>query len=239
MLGKRPEYTLPLSEEERASNAERRTVQEQGDDTNDAVNLPPLPERQAEPENNSGMPAPLPAEEAPAPMPHQGPLPPLPPPAPADGDASVAAGGERAEEPAQGANGNENGNINQNIVQPGYFVQNDIMDEGVRLVGKFQHGTITDEQIAGPGTRSGRGKVKVLLFARCPLGGHFATGASDGNCRIWEDLDDPDVETVDARYCKSSFDWMGDVVASKERRRSGEFVPCQRLSNWCTIFISS
>jgi hypothetical protein len=234
VVGKRPEYTLPLTQEEKASNVvDLRTEQEHSNETNQAVNLPPIPERQDQPaENDSELPAaplpnpppappaeaaelappappPLPASEAS--LPDQAPLAPLPLP--------VAAGDGAAE--AQGDGANQEGNDNNNILQPGIFVQNDTMDEGVKLVSKFQHGTVAEEQQMG--TRSGRGKVKVLLFARCPIGGHFATGASDGTCRIWEDIDDPDVETVDERFCNSPYDWLGDGGSSKERRRSGTF----------------
>lgn len=238
IVGKRPEYTLPLTEVERASSAQLRTAQEQVVEANQGVNLPPIPERQNIPPGNNGAAesAARPADDQATARPEQAgglevqaPLPPLP----------VAAANIGN---AQGEAANANGEANDNIVQPGYFVHNDIMDEGVRLVAKFQHGTVTEDQIAGPGTRSGRGKVKVLLFARCPLGGHFATGASDGTCRIWEDVDDQDVETLDSRLSKNSYEWIGDTgTSSKERRRSGtcdlSYSLCARSGNAQTLLL--
>jgi len=81
-------------------------------------------------------------------------------------------------------------NIAENIV-PGAFIANNNLDEGVRIVAKLQHGEPADAHAVGPGTRSRRKDVKVICVARCPLGGHFATGSDDGQCRIWLDEDDP------------------------------------------------
>ena len=79
--------------------------------------------------------------------------------------------------------------------------------------------------MAGPGTRSRRAAVKVHSLALCPLGGHFATGATDGICRIWEKIEDGDVELVDSRTTKSAFDWSGEGSAptdEAQKRRSGK-----------------
>lgn len=85
-------------------------------------------------------------------------------------------------------------NINEN---PGAFVANDLIDEGVRVVAKLQHGEI--RQDTGPGTRSRLKQVKVICVARCPLGSHFATGSDDGLCRVWEDEDDERLVLIDNR----------------------------------------
>jgi WD40 repeat protein len=82
----------------------------------------------------------------------------------------------------------------------GDFVANDILDEGVLLIAKLPHGTTLEEQRqgeGGPETRSRRIAVKVICVARCPHGGHFATGSDDGICRIWQEEDNPDVEAAD------------------------------------------
>lgn len=81
--------------------------------------------------------------------------------------------------------------------QPGRFVANDRIDEGVRLIAKLQHGASLDERALAPGTRSRRAAVKVICVARCPYGGHFATGSDDGICRIWKDEDDGLSERID------------------------------------------
>lgn len=113
-------------------------------------------------------------------------LPPLPAAAAAVAAPPVAAGqGEAA------------GQGNQNEINPGAFVANATIDEGVKLLAKLQHGAVLDEQANGPGTRSRRAAVKVICVARCPHGGHFATGSDDGVCRVWQDEDDPAVESSD------------------------------------------
>lgn len=169
----------------------------------DHVPLQPLPAA----ENNPPVDAPLGA------LPDQAPLQPLPQPPSA---ANNAAGDGVA--PA-----------NQQIIaddaaaHDGTFVANDNIDEGVKLLAKFQHGVSSEDRSAapGPGTRS-RKAVRVICVSRCPLGGHFATGADDGICRLWEDSEDVDVEIVDSRSCNAAFAWMGGKDASRDiaRRRS-------------------
>ena len=84
--------------------------------------------------------------------------------------------------------------------EPGAFVANDNLDEGVRIIAKHQHGERADTHAVGPGTRSRRKDVQVICVARCPLGGHFATGSDDGQCRVWLDEDDVRLSTIDARF---------------------------------------
>jgi WD40 repeat protein len=80
----------------------------------------------------------------------------------------------------------------------GRFVANALLDNGVKLVTKFQHGATVEERMGGPGTRTRRSAVKVICVARCPVGGHFATGSDDGICRVWLDEDDSLVDQVDS-----------------------------------------
>eukprot|EP00571_Detonula_confervacea_P009850 CAMPEP_0172301324 /NCGR_PEP_ID=MMETSP1058-20130122/3238_1 /TAXON_ID=83371 /ORGANISM="Detonula confervacea, Strain CCMP 353" /LENGTH=2176 /DNA_ID=CAMNT_0013011391 /DNA_START=239 /DNA_END=6769 /DNA_ORIENTATION=- len=75
----------------------------------------------------------------------------------------------------------------------GEFVANDRIDESVTLVAQLQHGTLLEESV----TRTGKKKVKVMCIARCPIGGHFATGSDDGLGRVWADDDDWSVEKHD------------------------------------------
>jgi len=91
--------------------------------------------------------------------------------------------------------------LDNQIAQPGNFVPNDAIDEGVMLLSKLHHGDNRDGvNLAGPGTRSRRERVQVICVARCPHGGHFATGSSDGVCRVWSDEDDPAVKFVDDTF---------------------------------------
>jgi len=71
-------------------------------------------------------------------------------------------------------------------------------DEGVRLLSKLQHGEAANSLFQGPGTRARRKAVKVICLARCPIGGHFATGSDDGIGRIWEDFEDRRLIELDA-----------------------------------------
>lgn len=85
---------------------------------------------------------------------------------------------------------------------PGSFVLNDNLDEGVKIVAKLQHGEKADTHAVGPGTRSRRKDVKVICVARCPFGGHFATGSDDGICRVWLDEDDARLTNLDSRFAR-------------------------------------
>jgi WD40 repeat protein len=124
-------------------------------------------------------------------------LPPLP--LPEGGDAVVripsvsnnAGGNVENAVGAQQANGDD--------FQIGQFVFNDNLDEGVRLVSKLQHGPPLDENLPGAATRSRRKAVRVLCIARCPRGGHFATGADDGLCRVWSEEDGEVIAKIDSQ----------------------------------------
>jgi len=105
-----------------------------------------------------------------------------------NGGAAANNGVEGAHNVAAGAQAAEGEND-----QPGQFVRNDILDEGVRLVTKLQHGAPPDASLPGASTRSRRKAVRVICIARCPKGGHFATGAEDGICRVWSEEDGGDV----------------------------------------------
>jgi WD40 repeat protein len=129
------------------------------------------------------------------------PLPPLPPPPGVAGGQNHIAGG-----------------LAEN---PGAFVANDAIDEGVKLIAKLQHGASVDERMGGQGTRARRAPVKVICVARCPHGGHFATGSDDGICRIWQDDDDTAVETVDRRLSgRSSAFTDSNDMAQRTRQTS-------------------
>lgn len=106
-------------------------------------------------------------------------VPPLPP------GAEIGIGAERQ------PNGNQNG-----APVAGAFVANSEIDEGVKLLSRLLHGD-PDEQFLGAGTRQRRKKVKVICLARCPIGGHFATGSDDGIGRIWLDHDDSTIDKQD------------------------------------------
>lgn len=121
-------------------------------------------------------PVPVPAPVVPLPVP------PLPPAAPAD-NAIAPADDEH---------------------DPGAFVANDAMDEGVQLLLRLKHVALQDESAFSPGARNRRSPIKVICLARCPRGGHFATGADDGVCRVWRDEDDPLVEQVDSQFFQDS-----------------------------------
>eukprot|EP00554_Chaetoceros_debilis_P015653 CAMPEP_0194125116 /NCGR_PEP_ID=MMETSP0150-20130528/59296_1 /TAXON_ID=122233 /ORGANISM="Chaetoceros debilis, Strain MM31A-1" /LENGTH=2581 /DNA_ID=CAMNT_0038818909 /DNA_START=110 /DNA_END=7855 /DNA_ORIENTATION=- len=106
-------------------------------------------------------------------------VPPLPP------GAEIGIGAERH------PNGNQNG-----APVAGAFVANSEIDEGVKLLSRLLHGD-PDDQFLGAGTRQRRKKVKVICLARCPIGGHFATGSDDGIGRIWLDHDDSTIDKQD------------------------------------------
>ena len=93
---------------------------------------------------------------------------------------------------------NEPANAIEN--EDGRFVANDVIDEGVSIVSRLQHGATLDERLVGPGTRTRRAAVNVICLSRCPFGGHFATGSDDGICRIWQDDDDVAVAKIDDKY---------------------------------------
>jgi WD40 repeat protein len=215
-IGQRPEYTLALTKSEKQTlntESEAHSAQANDEVIEQVVLLPPLPAREGD-----VVPAAA-AVVAPAIDPDVVLLPPLPvregaavpaaaaPPVdPADNlalppsAAPINAANPVAAAPvavAAAAAPNGGANNNNNIIA-GAFVANDTLDEGVRIVAKLQHGEVVQED-NGPGTRARRKKVNVICIARCPLGGHFATGSDDGLCRVWEDADDGRVAMVDHR----------------------------------------
>jgi len=101
---------------------------------------------------------------------------------------------------------------NENRVNVGDFVAGDAIDEGVEIIAQLQHGNLVNEsQLQGPGTRARRKAVKVMCLARCPIGGHFATGSDDGLGRVWADEDDARVESLDEE--------LREVVNNKKRSK--------------------
>ncbi|KAL7463577.1 hypothetical protein ACHAXS_003932, partial [Conticribra weissflogii] len=106
---------------------------------------------------------------------------------------------------AFGGAANQEADINIiNRANPGDFVANDEIDEGVELLAQLQHGDFAANVQQGVNTRGRRKAVKVMCITRCPVGGHFATGSDDGLGRIWADDDDSRVENIDADMTEST-----------------------------------
>ncbi len=103
-------------------------------------------------------------------------------------------------------NGGQNANAGP---VPGAFVANNEIDEGVKLLSRLLHGDV-DVPLQGAGTRSRRKKVKVICLARCPIGGHFATGSDDGIGRIWLDEDDIKINKLDEAFLDE--DWNAERI---------------------------
>jgi len=156
----------------------------------------------------------LEAEECSQPL-NMNPLPPPPPPPPPplqQQGPQVAPLGEPviavAEDEGAAAPGldAQQGIINAGIIafgqHYGEFQANNRIDKGVELVAQLQHGAVLreDDRL----TRTSGKPVKVMCIARCPLGGHFATGSDDGHGRVWADDDDWQVENLDNEF--SEFD---------------------------------
>ncbi len=88
----------------------------------------------------------------------------------------------------------------------GEFVFNDHIDDGVKLMASLQHSSVTPETEASlRSTSTGLSKeVRVLCIARCPTGGHFATGSDDGVGRVW--IDD-DYWLTERQHCEFMSDY--------------------------------
>jgi len=173
-IGMRPEYTLPLTtSEKRFLEGKTKSEMCKSAGGNDGqVTPPPLPQREDEAHANNSIPEPPPADPA----------------------VNIAL----PEAPANLNNIEENGEAQNREINPGAFVSNDVIDEGVRIIVKLQHGEKVQNS-NGPSTRSRDRTVKVISVARCPRGGHFATGSDDGYCRVWQDEDDNCVALIDGR----------------------------------------
>jgi len=198
VIGSRPEYCLPLSESEKSEAKELTGGSLDIQSVGSATMLPPPdPVRQEDSEERHQI------------LPALGIIP-----FPAVLHAAIDAAPHNANQ-----DGNHEGEQVEGSV--GRFVANDNMDEGVRLVNQYQHGSTNEEQANGSGTRSRRSAVKVLCVARCPFGGHFATGSDDGVCRIWRDSDDLLVEQVDSKFS----DWSKLLTQGSfaEQTRNGKF----------------
>ena len=172
-VGKREDYALPSMINGRATESSVATARVGGSSgilASGAELLPPLPVRNNETGQNGAA--------------SQG------------NEVAVAA---NAAEGAGGADAGAQG-VQDDIVQPGQFVRNDVLDEGVRLVTKLQHGAPPEASLPGAATRSRRKAVRVICIARCPRGGHFATGAEDGICRVWSEEDGEIIAKQDAKH---------------------------------------
>mmetsp|Transcript_9846 Transcript_9846/g.23194 ORF Transcript_9846/g.23194 Transcript_9846/m.23194 type:complete len:2231 (+) Transcript_9846:109-6801(+) len=206
LVGKREEYRLRLNAQEKAAEDTRRRSDKSFQIRSPAL-LPPLPVREGA--------APPAAAPAPAPVPqpaarenNQMVSPPgrvVVPPLPADVPPLPGMGGNNA-----GQNNGDDDNT------PGQFVANDLLDEGVKLLAKFKHGT-TGEDAAGPGTRARTAAVKVICVARCPVGGHFTTGCDDGICRVWPDSEEWRVKVIDQRKMKGVNNAGANSAPNQER----------------------
>ncbi|CAJ1969682.1 unnamed protein product [Cylindrotheca closterium] len=241
VVGKREEYRLRLNAREKEAEDTRRRSGNTFQIRSPAL-LPPLPVREGAPapapapavapspqaaarETNQRasptgrvvvppLPAdvpPLPAAAAPQPVArenNQMASPPgrvVVPPLPANVPPLPGMGGNNA-----GQNNGDDDNT------PGQFVANDLLDEGVKLLAKFKHGT-TGEGATGPGTRARTAAVKVICVARSPVGGHFTTGCDDGICRVWPDSEDLRVKVVDQRKLKGMNNARENSAPRKER----------------------
>ena len=206
-VGSREEYTLTLTETEKqvAESAETLSSGEGSNDETENANLPPIPMRLDEIE--SGQPSAAEDLAAAVALPQGAP----------------AAAVNNAEGAAA---------LNQNI-NPGAFVFNDVLDEGVKIIAKHAHGEIQQQETAGPGTRSKRKTVKVLCVARCPNAGHFATGSDDGLCKIWYDDEESRVQVVDQRKCP------GFDIFDKRRGSSKRLSVNDTASTWINFTFKS
>ena len=243
MVSKRGEYNLRLTNEEKQAQNESQEIRERTIEKADAPNLlPPLPVRDAtlsspviEPTTrigngetiDSSVPPSLQLPANPSEQPSSRGVenndendngiivPPLP--------AAVPPLGQGAESGDQNRGAPDRDVIGEEA--PGQFVANDLIDEGVKLLSKYQHGSIQEEH--GVGTRSRRSSVKVICVARCPVGKQFVTGSDDGICRVWEDFDDNSVAIIDARLSNRS----QKIVASVKPSHSGiESQPLLKLT---------
>ncbi|GKY96173.1 hypothetical protein MPSEU_000577100 [Mayamaea pseudoterrestris] len=174
-IGKRPEYQLNLTETTAELQASPAALSDAADGAFSEPPLPPLPVRLDEPlidaaAVNNGA-------GVSNSFPHL-------PPSPRENDSPIRAVLEQQND----------------FAELGQFVANDALDEGVQLLDKLRHGASLEEQLAGPGTRARRSPIKVICVARCPHGGHFATGSDDGICRIWKDEDDERIRQVDMKH---------------------------------------
>ena len=227
MVGQRGEYNLRLTNEEKKVEDESRKDNQIAAEKAVVPDLPPLPVRGG-PASNLVSPVRVNASavrtesrDSPAPAVAQGPdrsadnnnaggntngiiVPPLP--------AAVPPLGQGADGGNQDAAASEG----DGEAAPGQFVANDLIDEGVKLLSKYQHGSIQEEH--GPGTRSRRAAVNVICVARCPLGKQFVTGSDDGICRVWEDYDDSSVAIIDARLGSGK---QGTIRPSAKPPQSG------------------
>jgi WD40 repeat protein len=203
IVGKREEYRLRLTTREQVvDDAERKNNHISHAPSENL--LPPLPVREGAVVNAAAL-APGRSQNIIAASPDRVVVPALPagvPPLPGQNLAAAASQ-------------NGDGSINQ---APGQFVANDLLDEGVKLLGRFKHGA-TGEDNAGPGTRSRRTAVKVICVARSPIGGHFTTGSDDGICRVWPDSEESKVEVVDRRKLENIF-MQRKPLARKRTTRS-------------------
>jgi WD40 repeat protein len=229
-LGKRADYKLQLTDEEEiiVKNYQRNIC---NTDKKDGVGtaLPPLPLPLAagstSMEASSGIvevvpPPPLPqaAQDTSGSANQNGIIvPPLP--------AAVPPLGQGAHSNVVGGNGGGAGGNGRGRSR-GEFVANDLVDEGVKLLSKYQHGSTQGEreQQPGPGTRSRRAPAKVVCISYCPLGRQFVTGTDDGICRVWESYDDAKLEIIDGRHSRNESTWTrflrenGSVVLKSMQR---------------------
>lgn len=108
----------------------------------------------------------------------------------------------------------------------GDFVPNDKIDESVTLIAPLQHGNLLEESV----TCTGRKKVKVMCIARCPIGGHFATGSDDGVGRVWADDDDDD-------WRVEKHDHELNELDPRMAWRSTRLVPCFCIHQKVSLFV--
>ena len=189
LVGKRPEYRLKLMDEEKSRLQALVGPAASAECLN--ATLPVIPARQSPPVHMDRIAGDIRMANQNGPSVEEvlglvvPPLPEAVPPLPGDPASGIVAG-------------NDPNNGEGEIAQPGQFVANDELDEGVKLLRMFKHGS-TGPEVVGPGTRSRRATVNVICVARCPLGFFFATGSDDGICRVFGDMEELGVAIVDQR----------------------------------------
>ena len=189
-VGKRPEYRLDLTEEEKKEEEEHQGTEQSAVNNQPAALLPPLPVRGDLP--SGAAPAAAAGLESAQQNQNENAA------APAGSDSGIVVPPLPAAVPPLPGHEAPNANPQNEISPPGQFVANDEIDEGVKLLSKYRHGS-TGLDVVGPGTRARRTAVNVICVARCPLGLYFATGSDDGICRVFQDEEEAGVAIVDRR----------------------------------------
>jgi len=114
-----------------------------------------------------------------------------------------------------------------NDATEGRFVANAALDEGVTLLQQLHHGV--NQPATDAESRNREHTVKVLCVARCPHGGHFATGSDDGICRVWREQFDDVTYRIDSKES----DWEAIIASGRPQYRlfEGMSIKLSRLDS--------